>query len=776
MAFVNGQSLKDKIQTGPMKVTDFLNYGIGICHGLQHAHDKKVIHRDIKSANILVNEKEQIKITDFGLAKLVGDTALTKTGTIMGTAAYMSPEQVKGEQIDHRSDIWSTGVVLYELLTGRLPFKGDSDHAITHQIVNEEVKPLSSVRSDISLEIERVVSKCLEKDLSYRYQHIDDLLADLKKIKKDPKAQTKTKKSFNIFIPITLILSTILLYLIFNQLSDNYSLDTFSNPLEQASFRILTDLNGAKDAAISPDGNFVAFVSNHEGENDIWVTQVESGNTFNRTKGEYGDMRRGLIDVGFSGNSADIISFSTSRNVRVRSLPLFDGSLKPILRDSVIHGHWSPDGKQIVYFTDSPGDPIFIANSDGTNYKEILAADSGMHQHYQRWSLDGEWIYMVRGREDIWETNLWRIRPDGTELEQLTEQQVDVKYPIPLDSNTVLFIARDENGAGPWIWGVDLETKKSFRVSIGLEEYSSLSISNDGKRIVTAVNDQGSRSHRLWSIPIKDEISTDNDAAPYDFPAQMAVAPRFGGSTLFFLSTKSWGNGLWKYENGQVYEVWNDATSPLFNVPTVSPDGKTVAITLNKNGNRKLYLLNSDGSNLRLLNDSIIVRGAGSWSPDGKWIAIGGNDHNGHNLFKVSTTDGHHEVIINEDCLNPVWSPNGDLIVYSGKQISGFSTLEAVRMDGTKVDMPEIKVWVRGERYRFMPDGSKLIYTEGWFTVQNFWMLDMETMVSRQLTDIKKNSPTRTFDISPDGKSIIYDKLEEKVNIVLIELPDSTEN
>ncbi len=128
------------------------------------------------------------------------------------------------------------------------------------------------------------------------------------------------------------------------------------------------------------------------------------------------------------------------------------------------------------------------------------------------------------------------------------------------------------------------------------------------------------------------------------------------------------------------------------------------------------------------------------------------------------------ERVMNEFALNPVWSSRGDLIIYAGKQVSGFSTLEAIRPDGTRVEIPEMRIWVGAESFRFLPDGSGLVFMRGWFSGQDYWLLDIDTMTSRQLTNLAKGASSRTFDISPDGKTIVFDRLRVKTEIVLIEL------
>ncbi|MEJ2636746.1 MAG: protein kinase [Calditrichia bacterium] len=182
MACYEGESLKDKIERGPMSVENALDIAIQIARGLEKAHDKGIVHRDIKPANIFLTEDGQVKIIDFGLAKLAGRTLLTKEGTTLGTVAYMSPEQTQGANVDHRTDIWSLGVVLYEMLCGDRPFKGDYEQAVMYSIVNEEPIHLTGVNPEIPQSLEHVVSRALEKNPEKRYQQAGELLDDLESL------------------------------------------------------------------------------------------------------------------------------------------------------------------------------------------------------------------------------------------------------------------------------------------------------------------------------------------------------------------------------------------------------------------------------------------------------------------------------------------------------------------------------------------------------------------------------------------------------------------
>jgi len=180
MAFIEGLSLRKRIDSGPIELEEALKIAIHTAEGLQEAHNKGIVHRDIKSANIMVTPKGQAKVMDFGLARVAGATLVTQEGTTMGTVSYMSPEQARGEKVDHRTDIWSFGVVLYEMLTGELPFKGEQSQAVVYAILKEKPKPPTSSRPGLPPAIEQVVLKALEKNPDKRYQRFEDLLDDLK--------------------------------------------------------------------------------------------------------------------------------------------------------------------------------------------------------------------------------------------------------------------------------------------------------------------------------------------------------------------------------------------------------------------------------------------------------------------------------------------------------------------------------------------------------------------------------------------------------------------
>jgi serine/threonine protein kinase/Flp pilus assembly protein TadD len=212
MDYYKGQTIKEKLESGKIDLDTAIDYTIQIAQGLQEAHQRGIIHRDIKPANIIVTNKGEAKTLDFGLAKFRGQTKITKTGSTLGTVAYMSPEQAKGDEVDQRTDIWSLGVMLYEMVTGELPFKGDYDQALVYSILNEEPTPLETESPDV---LKLIIDKCLEKNPSDRYQDVGELIVDLTGLKDGSSSLQIGKIGTKIRLkPILLIASALLVILL----------------------------------------------------------------------------------------------------------------------------------------------------------------------------------------------------------------------------------------------------------------------------------------------------------------------------------------------------------------------------------------------------------------------------------------------------------------------------------------------------------------------------------------------------------------------------------
>lgn len=327
MEYVEGKTLKELVESESLTVKKILDIAIQVGDGLAAAHEKGIVHRDIKSDNIIVTAKGQAKIMDFGLAKVKGATKLTKAGSTLGTAAYMSPEQAQGEDVDHRSDIFSFGVVLYELLTGKLPFGGEHQAALMYSIVNEEPKPIARFNEKVTPELEHIVMKALAKDKEERYQHVDDLLADLRHERKgleyaragyvrapsaeqpvvEPEHPKLKKKLLKYFIAAAIVLAALVLVVVFNPFNFEIS-SKKAVPVDRKSVAVLpfTNMSGNKEDEFFSDGITEDIIAQLSNVAELKVISRTSVMQFKNTT-------KSLRDVGKELNVATVLEGSVRR-------------------------------------------------------------------------------------------------------------------------------------------------------------------------------------------------------------------------------------------------------------------------------------------------------------------------------------------------------------------------------------------------------------------------------------------------------------------------------
>jgi Tol biopolymer transport system component len=476
--------------------------------------------------------------------------------------------------------------------------------------------------------------------------------------------------------------------------------------------------------------------------------------------------------LGFSGDGSQVWFHEADVTAPLRIVPLMGGAPRVFLASSPVktppwNVAWSPDGNRLVYHTADGGDPVFVTDRTGASPRQILIDHPGFHNHYPVWSRDGQWIYFVRGFVTTSQMDLWRISPNGGEPERLTQHNSEVSSPAPLDVRTVIYVARDRDGSGPWLWALDVNRKTTHRISFGLEKYVSVAASADGRHLVAT---EASPIPSLWSVPILNRVAEEPDVKPYPVGTVRALGPRFGGTSLFYLSSRGTGDGLWRFQDGQTTEIWKGSDGALLNPPAVSADGRHVAIALRRGGKLTLHLATAEGTELRPVAESIDISGAADWSRDGQWIVTGGTDAHSPGVFKIPVTGGAPVRLTTGEASNPVWSPSGNLIVYAGQNVGFFAPLLAVRSDGTPVMLPSIEVLREGVRARFLPSGSGLVYMQGLPSEQSLWLLDLATMKSRELTRLNNAGAIRSFDLSPDG-NIVFDRQRGNSHVVLIDLP-----
>ncbi len=629
MEYVDGVTLRDKIavETHGLKRDLALSLGIQVAEALQEAHAKGIVHRDIKSENIMINARNQAKVMDFGLAKLKGSLRLTKTSSTIGTLSYMSPEQIQGEQADARSDIFSFGVVLYEMLTGRMPFRGEHEAATVYSIVNEDPEPIEKYVPDISPELRHIIAKALEKEPEDRYQSATDLVVDLRRVRKHSTRVSKIRRGQvvppspaeglaaegpasevvepeaayaqrektaptapqprasrlggGLWAALLLAAGALIGLLAYHLL-----LRPTPEPQLKLSFTRLTDMPGSEWLPdISPDGSFIVFAKESEaGTSDIYWQRTGGGNAINITE----------------GSGADNIQ------------PAF-----------------SPDGTQIAFHSDRGGGGIFIMGATGESVRRLT--DFGFNPS---WSPDGKRI--VVGTESIvgpyargTVSQLWVIDVASGEKVKIFDGDAVQPHWSP-GGDRIAFWGLPEGTGQRDIWTIAADGKNSVRVTNDVHVDWCPVWSDDGRHLFFASDRGGSMN--LWRVRI-DQASGEVQGEPeaVTAPSAFAALPRVAssGKRILFASDNTRLN-IYRAEFDPAREAFVGSPSPVTGgskfalSPAPSPDGEWVVFREGRT-QEDLYMVRPDGTGLRRLTNDIHKDRGPSWTPDGERIVFYSN-------------------------------------------------------------------------------------------------------------------------------------------------------
>jgi len=548
------------------------------------------------------------------------------------------------------------------------------------------------------------------------------------------------------------------------------------SPIANARFQTVTDFDGAAQAAaVSRDGQFVAFLSDRDRQMDVWVTQIGSGQLHNLTRGSMPELVNPSVrTLGFSPDGS-LVTFwvrkqgSSGGDISIWAVPTLGGQPKPYL-EGVAEFDWSHDGSRLAYHTPGPGDPLFV--TDGTRRtgdKPIFAAPAGLHSHFPLWAPDAAYLYFVQGTLPD-KLDIWRINAAGGTPERITSHNRRVTYPVLLDRRTLVYLASDPDGSGPWLFSVDVERRAPHQLSSGPDRYTSLAASANGHRLTLTL---ASPKRTLWRLPLADSLVEGSTAARISLTSSNGFSPRLGPNYLLYVSATDTAQSIWKLASGAGTELWSGQGARIVDAPAISPDGLQIAFSVRQHGQSLLYVMQADGTNARIVADSLDLQGAPAWARDGQSITTAAHDHGAPHLYRVPL-DGHPPApFLQEYSVDPAWAPDGSFVLFSGPDIGTIFSVKGVTADAIAHPIPAMNL-TRGTRHlAFLDGGRALVLLRGEIQHKNLWMINLKDGTERQLTNFSPDFDIRDFDISPDGREVVLERVQEHSEVVLLDLPDS---
>lgn len=770
MEYISGETLSRRIPQNGMPTESVLDLGAQVADALDHAHTHGILHRDLKSANIRMTSAGQLKVLDFGLAldtketsNMEGVTRSTRldSDSVAGTLAYLAPELLQGKAPDPQTDIWSLGVLLYELAAGQLPFQGRTGFELTTAILRESPAALPA---HVTPGLRAVIIQCLAKNPEKRYQHASEVRAALEALQSDTGVVSRVdlppaKNPLRIYamLAVSFLILAILVFWV-ARLSRPPS-----GPAVGGKLRLfVSSENDLSGPALSPDGKMVAYVQDMNGSQGLYVSRVAGGEHVRLTNDNSAKEQPRFSPDG--EKLAFVRRLASGTQPEVCVIPALGGNIVPLISGAEFPS-WSPDGNRLAFVVEKQGEPeaLATANADGSDLRVIFKSDDVYpFLASPAWSPDGTLVAFTRSHGGI-NRDVWSVPSQGGTATQLTKDATGVASDSPVfspDGRGV--VHRSNRGGASNLWWQPLDGKPPAQLTTGPGPDSFPSVARNGT--IAFLNSRARNALLLYPLAGGESKTLLTDASHLWAPAfspdgkEIAYSRDEPDGSWHLWMISSQGGAVRQLTSGKALEIyprftpdgariffntWGAEPLRIAHVPSVggpaspalapssgsdafsdvSPDGRQLVFTRTENKVSHLYVASTDGSGQarRVLDASGTVP---RWSPDGRWISFSPNRGFSSGIFIVHP-DGAGLRRLTDDGGWAVWWPDGEQIGFQVIGPDGNAQIHVYSLK-TKETRTLSKIQFAGTNFPFdiSRDGKWLVTTNYQHISDEIWLLE----------------------------------------------------
>ena len=798
MECVSGKTLDRLIPRHGMRLNEVLKCAVQIADALARAHSAGIVHRDLKPGNIMVNEHGLVKVLDFGLAKLTEATLVdgddsthtirptTEEGKIVGTVAYMSPEQAEGKKVDARSDIFSFGSVLYEMVTGGQAFHGDTKASTLAAILKDNPQPASQLVDGLPREVERLISRCLRKEVNQRSQHMDDVKIALEELKEesdsgvlgtDAVAKTKSHHRFTwaLSVAAALVMATAGLWLVRSK-KEAPEVPLVTVPL--------TSYAGEEyQPTLSPDGAQVAFAWDGEkrDKTDIYVKQIGVEPPFRLTSDAAMDYSPAWSpDGGFiaflrelSPDKTDIV-IVPQRGGPERILSEIKGSM----RQALLYGtylSWTPDSKWIVcpapksgerlwalyLFSTERGEQIELTNPPSNEAGDVAPAVSP----------DGRTLIFSRVSPDLYNATLWLLHLGENYKPVAKEEQIQSPGMTDIGAawlpNGREFVFSSATGTNYGLWRLAVSKGAvPRRLDLGIAAAIQPTISRLGNRLAFAVFQH---DMNIWRVDLKGPGKEPSQPIRFIASTQNEFYPAFSpdGRRIAFVSERSGTQEIWicDSDGSKTLQLTSLGGAAIYG-PNWSPDSQNIALTVVQKGMKEdIYVVSVNGGVLRRMTTNPAEDKWPYWSHDGKWIYFASTRTGREEIWKMPSDGGEAVQITRNSGDTPEESPDGRFLYFMKGWPEALSVWRA-SVDGNQEAKVLDSVHSEGQ-WSVGKDGIYFFRTPDKMGHSDICFSEFASGQIRKVLTIQL-PVNNHIAVSPDGRTILYPQSDESGSVLML--------